>query len=480
MKKHILLSLLMTTQVMAQSQYNEAKELLASAPTEVKSVMQSAPSTYSFKSQIDGKNSVSYTGQTFRLVLINDLKAYMGSIKRGNYVGDSSDAMATLNTYFEFDYIDTTDSMDSIGATSEFQVTAKHLNGEIADITEGFFYGDLKGVGKNLKQKIAGNDNALRRGKLYGTTLASTPEAYVQVLFKEFTNNAVDGQSFLVPNGSLAKQRVSSAGVTRDGRDLTQLTQKFFHGAVSFSQAARDYLSTDLSAKKGLNAQNENPYKPGKSYTSLEHHFDEGFGYFGAAVDYKNYTHTQIAKKLSVDTDNDGEIAIQSEMNLGLAVNSAKRDLGAMGGANLKNEVITAFLQGRHLITSKPANYKKYVVASANVALGAWEKTIASTAVHYINKTIKEMNEYGTEDYLYTNFAKYWSELKGFSMAFQFSPTSMLSDEKFDKLHSLLGEAPTLPSASSEEVKAYQAQLLQARSILKEAYSFSETNVNHW
>ena len=37
---------------------------------------------------------------------------------------------------------------------------------------------------------------------------------------------------------------------------------------------------------------------------------------------------------------------------------------------------------------------------------------MAANSIHYINKTISEMDEYGTADYLFTNHAKYWSELR--------------------------------------------------------------------
>ena len=479
MKKHILLSLLMSASAMAQTPYEAAKATMASAPESIQNVLKTTPETYTFNSVLGEGSSVSYTGQTFRLVLINDLKSYMGSVKRGDFI-DQEEALGVLNSYYEFNYFSSSDAMDAVEATSEFKTTAKHLDGSEAFISEGFFYGDLKGSGKNLKKKMAGIDNPLRRGSLYGVQTAVTADDYVQDLFSEFALNAAEGESFLMPNGNLPKQRVFKAGVTKDGRDLTQLVQKFFHGSISYNQAARDYLSTDLSEKKGLNASNDVAYKPGKNYTKLEHHFDEGFGYFGAAVDYKLYTHKQIKSKLSRDTNNDGDISIESEMNLGLAVNSAKRDLGAKVKTNFKNEAIDAFLQARHLITQKPEGYRNYVIANANIALGAWEKTIASSAVHYINKTVKEMNEYGTEDYLYTNFAKYWSELKGFAMALQFSPIAMLSDADFDKVHALIGDKPVLPSASKDEVQTYQAQLMEARLLLQNAYKFNPVNAQNW
>ncbi|EQC48111.1 DUF4856 domain-containing protein [Bacteriovorax sp. DB6_IX] len=481
MKTKALLALFLSTQVLATTAYQEALETLKTAPKNIQDEMKKAPAVYSFASNLEtGKNSVSYTGQTFRQVLIDDLKAYMGSQLAGNFMGDSKEALEVLNSYFDFQNISNSSAMDSVDSTSEFQVSATMLDGTPADISEGFFYGDLKGAGKNLVKKIAGVDNPLRRGKLYGVQGFNTPVDYVNSLFTEFSKNQVEGDTFLVPNGNLPKQRVNKAQVTKDGRDLTQLTQKFFHGAISYSQAARDYLSTDLGSSKGLNADNEWPSKPGKAYTTLEHHFDEGFGYFGAAVDYKNYTDLQVRNKVSIDTNGDGEISLQSEKNFGISINAAKMDRVSKVATDFSGDAINAFLRGRHLITTKPANYKKYVVANARVALGAWEKTIAAVVVHYINVTVKEMDEYGTDAYLFTNLAKYWSEMKGYALAFQFSPVAMMSDADFDKMHALMGDKPVLPTADSAAVAKYKADLLKARDILERSYNFNKENVRNW
>lgn len=481
MKSKALLALFLSTRILAGTAYDEAVETLNNAPQEIKATMATAPSVYSFESQLEaGKKSVSYSGQTFRQVLIADLKSYMGGQLAGNFMGDDVEALEVLNSYFLFSNTTNSTAIDAIEANSEFKVSAKMIDGTAADITEGFFYGDLKGSGKNLIKKLAGVDNPLRRGKLVGATGYNTPAEYVDGLFAEFSKNQVDGDTFLVANGNLAKQRVTKAQVTKDGRDLTQLTQKFLFGAISYSQAAGDYLSTTLSPKKGLNTDNEFANKPGKAYTTLEHYFDEGFGYFGAAADFKNYSDKQVKSKLSIDTNKDGEISLETEKSMGIAVNTAKIDGASTIKTDFSGEAINAFLSGRQLITSKPANYKKYVVANARVALGAWEKTIAATVVHYINFTIKEMNEYGTDAYLFTNLAKYWSEMKGYSFAFQFSPTAIMTDADFDSMQALFGDKPVLPTADKAAVAKYKADLLKARDILEKAYNFSKENVANW
>lgn len=476
-----VLALLATTQTSQANNYTTAKQTIDSMPTAIEDVVKQAPNVYEFESRFTSGSSVSYTGQVFRQVLINDLKSAMGSQLNGSYAGTKTEAMNMLNSYFSYDESTSKSGKGVIDGISEFGISALLMDGTQADFFEGFFYSDIQSPGKNLKSKIAGVDNSLRRGKLFGSSKAQTPQDLVQTYFDEYATNLTSGQSYEVPNGQLEKQTVNLANVSKKGYDLAQLTQKFLHGAVSYSQAARDYLSTDLGSSKGLNADNSAPAKQGSSYTAMEHHFDEGFGYFGAARDFLAYADLDVARKLSIDTNNDGLISVLTELNQGISVNTAKIDyVAADGKVDFSTEAMDAFIKGRHLIRQAPQDYKKYVVAYANVALGAWEKTLAAVVVHYINKTNNEYDEYGSVDYLYKDFAKYWSELKGYAFSFQFNPNGMMSDADFDQLHQLIGDQPVLPHAGKANVDAYKANLLKARDILQATYQFSDVNTKNW
>lgn len=411
---------------------------------------------------------------------MNDLKSVMSSQPRGSYAGTKASALNMLMSYYN--YKENTDLTGTgvIDGFAEFKTRTRSLDRSTIEFLEGFLYSDIQSPGKNLKSKIAGIDNPLRRGKLYGTKRAETPDELVMNFFNEYADNAVNGSSFSVPNGNLPAQTVTGSQTAEYGVDLAQMVQKFFHGAVSYSQAARDYLSTDLGASKGLNADNSKPAKQGASYTAMEHHFDEAFGYFGAAKDFSLYTDKEV-RIGSRDTNNDGFIAFLSEYNTGISTNTSRFDLTAFDGkVDLSGEAINAFLAGRHLIKSRPADYKKYVVAHAKVALGAWEKTLGAVTIHYINASLSTYKKYGSNSYLFTNFAKYWSEMKGFSLAFQFNPHGMMSDSDFDMLHSLLRDQPVLPHAPSAQVDAYKKDLLKAREILRKTYGFSLANASNW
>jgi hypothetical protein len=485
MKFSLILSFaLSTTNTWAQSHnhYVEAQKLLNLAPTHIKEAMESAPSTYVFKSQFDGKDSVNYKGQSFRQILIEELKTYMSALKRGNYPGTTEQSRDAVMSYLNFNNKSSPQAPGAINGNSFFQMKAYELNQNEATIAEGYLYDDLQNPGKKLLDKLAGNDNPLRRGKLYGwNDIIKTPEELLLTWVKEFSLNSTEGDSFTVPNGNLPAQRIDSADTTADGKNLTELTQKFLQGAVSYSQAAEDYLSTDLGANKGLMADNEAIYEKGSNYTALEHFFDEAYGYFGGTRDFSLYTDEQLAKSLSIDTNADGEISLLNEKNHGLAKNYARVDLAAKDKKlDLTKEVIIPLIRARHLITVKPDGYKNYVIANAQLALGTWEKTIAALSIIYINNLSKMYAAYGTESYNFKTFTKFWSELKGFSLGLQFNPKAILSDADFDKFQALIGEQPVLAHSDAQSVENYKKNLIAAREIMAKAYGFSEINVLNW
>ena len=239
---------------------------------------------------------------------------------------------------------------------------------------------------------------------------------------------------------------------------------------------------------KGLQADHSMLVE-GKSYTALEHAWDEGFGYFGAAQDYLEYTDDEIAGKGGRedyqghhDTNGDGEIDLKSEFNWGHAVNAAKRDRG--GSTDFTFEGFEAFLQGRALIASWEDNPTAEQLAELIVyrdqALLAWEGAIAATAVHYINDVITDMNA-AEADYDFYTHAKHWSELKGFALSFQFNRLSPITAENFARLHTLIGQQPVLPgAATAEELSQYETDLLEARQIIGEGFGFTDEDVANW
>jgi hypothetical protein len=429
---------------------------------------------YNFESRFEDGSSVSYSGQTTRHALISALKSYMDGLRDAvatNGVFSEGDLTAILNVFFDC----TEDICGGEDITISGPVALKQRT--ISEISSG----------KNLVDKIAGND-AVGQHKDWSTDLVgwgdamNSPELLVRAWFTQVEQNAINisnGEFSTAPNG----ENIVRPELTATGLDYTQLTQKFLLGALAFSQGADDYLD-DTDEGKGLLTDNETAVE-GKKYTALEHNWDEGFGYFGAAQDYLDYTDDEIAGKDgreayqgAHDSDGDGRIDVVSEYNWGHSVNLAKRDRGH--STDLTKEAYMAFYQGRKLIATAGGNLNEdqftELQGYRDIAVMTWEKAIAATVIHYINDTLSDMDS--GDLYNFESHAKHWSEMKGFALSFQFNPRSPVTDEVFAQVHTRFGTAPALPGDVSFE--DYRTGLLEARALLGASYGFHMADVETW
>jgi len=445
------------------------------------------PATYSFDSVIDESgSSVSYSGQATRQLLIADLKALISTDDLYNVSQDASgkaEVVERLNKMYEVgtsEVIGKTNLADENVFTEATEATPTSisvgdgltLDANLDDYAE--FSGD-----KNLKSKIAGQDNDLTNTFIgwditleAGQTENDKPNLLIQEWFNAIGDLATDNDN--------ATQYVSAEGL-----DYQQLIQKFLLGAVTYSQAAEDYLK----ATKGLVKQNSEGDKDGaKNYTSLEHQWDEGFGYFGAQRDYNLRTDAEVKAAYEFDTNGDNEIDLYSEYSFGHAINAVKRDSGAQSGdVDFSKKAMDAFLAGRQLIQDnfgtdpvEGEGYHKYLAQYAETALNNWENAIAATVIHYINDYTADIASLSNaqEDASFADIAKHWSEMKGFALSLQFSPVAQISMEDLTTVHELMGQQPVTEAGLAAD--DYLEDLDQARDILQAAYGFSDTNVENW
>ncbi len=469
---------------------------------------------YDFKSKVtEGAKSVSYGGQITRHALIAELKHYIGKGGLQAHLDDGTlttkeDVIAKLNEIYNRGGDDDAERETSWDG---FAIT-------FTDAKQKLF-SDI-GSCKSLKDKVAGNDasgqHKLWNGDENGDNIAFagwgeqgniTPSGLIQHFFSQLADNAMEnlGGERYIPGTDTA----IDVYVNYDGTDLNQLIQKFLLMSVAYSQAADDYLDEN----KGLAADNVTGDKGGtKPYSKLEHQFDEGFGYFGAARNYLSYNDKEIAGKVKVegeggrldwngkhDTNGDGEIDLLSEINFGNSVNAAKRVLGSAkledgidnsDATDYTKAAMEAFLAGRKLINDNVGadlspEQKEELVGYRDTALDAWERSVVATVIHYINDLRADLEplENGEEGFDFVKAAKHFSEMKGFALGLQFNPYSPIAGEdaekfsKFVELHRLLKDAPVLNAADVED---YRADLLSARNLLQQAYSFNENNVKNW
>jgi hypothetical protein len=468
-----------------------------------------APSTYNFTNSTytaEPADSVSYTGQVARQLLISGMVDYMEAMTESGE--DEATFAADLDFYMNGD--------GANDALTGFRLKNGKVDG--SDILNAVTYGDISSD-KNLDGKIAGGNGEgggeitkLIDGEFFGwegqtedNQPINLPIDLVYSWTAVLAAQASDGASFTVPtvDGDVS---VNSVQYDEQGRNQRQLLQKFLMGAVSFSQGTNDYFQSDWAVQ--VTTQ-----EGSKNYTEAEHNYDEAFGYYGAARDNNDYTDLEARAKAKpgitdpekengyYDTNGDGFIDPRSEFNFGHAQNCAKRDVGSADNTNptdLSTEAMGAFLAGRHIIANASAAGSittaelEELEGHIKTAALTWEKCIAATAIHYVNDVTNDIAEFSNGSYAsvinFTNLGKHWSELKGFALSLQFSPFSPFRDAavtavNLDSLKTVLsniGDKPVLATDGQTAIDAYLQALEAARDILQAAYGFDAENVAEW
>ena len=459
------------------------------------------PTVYNFKNSTytADADSVSYTGQVARQLLISGMVDYMEAMSESGKT--EAEYLVDLDFYINGD--------GANDASTGFTLKNGAANG--SDIDNAETYGAISS-GKNLDGKIAGGNgegggetskiiNDEFFGWSDGLNANALPIDLVDLWIAQLATQASDGTSFSIPTVD-GDVNVTSVHYDVQGRNQRQLLQKFLMGAVSFSQGTNDYFQSDWAVQVTTQEGTKN-------YTEAEHNFDEAFGYYGAARDNNDYEDLEARAKSGRDewkngyhdTDNNGLIDPRSEFNFGHSQNCAKRDVGSAGNSNptdLSGEVMNAFLAGRQIISnasnagSITDDELATLHAQIKTAAVTWEKCIAATAIHYINDVTADMSGFSNGAYAsvsnFTDLGKHWSELKGFALSLQFSPFSPFHDAdvtavNIDDLKAVLsaiGDAPVLATDTQANIDAYIQALSSARDTLQQAYSFDAENVAGW
>jgi hypothetical protein len=473
-------------------------------------VCDAMPTAYTYTNSVytADSNSVSYTGQTARHLLISGMVDYMSSMTESGKT--EAEYVTDLSFFMNGDGAD--------GASTGFILKNGQADG--SDIYNAATYGDVSS-GKNLDGKIAGGngEGGGETAKLIdeeffgwsdGLSVGSLPVDLVNVWINQLAAQASDGTSVTISTVS-GDVNVTNVQYDQYGRNQRQLLQKFLLGAVAFSQGTNDYFQSDFTTQI---AEQEGT----KNYSAGEHNFDEAFGYYGAARDNNDYTDLEARAKSGrdeykngyYDTNGDGFIDPRSEFNFGNAQNCAKRDAGSADNTNptdFSTEAMNAFLAGRQILSnaanagSMSTEEEAALTVHIKTAALTWEKCIAATVIHYINDVTADMGKFDNGSFAdvanFTDLGKHWSEMKGFALGLQFSPFSPFRDEAvtavdLNDLKTILndfGDAPMLADGSQGNVSAadadtaiaaYTGKLSDARQILQDAYGFDAENVAGW
>lgn len=260
-------------------------------------------------------------------------------------------------------------------------VDAQKLKDMFANQNNPFSNADLNADSKNLKSKCF-------------TLITPEIETY-------FDKLALASQS--VSAGSNGTAGVVTSGTKKylcdeNGIEHAQVIAKTLMGAVLYYQATGIYLTDE-----GIGAGVDNTtVEPGKG-TTMEHHWDEAFGYLGVPVDFPGNTNGATLW---------GSYAGQ-------------RDVALNNAATLMN----AFIKGRAAISNKDYATRD---AQRDIIRAEWEKICAASVIHYINGAKADF----VDDALRNHQL---SECLGFLQSLMFNPAKKISTTKIEELIATMG-----------------------------------------
>lgn len=184
------------------------------------------PTTYSFTNS-SGQSTVDYSGQTDR---INQLTEMMAYIETGEIQAIDAQVLKDM-----------------------FQNTGGNGNGNFSFTST-----------RQLKDKLFSLDVSLMESYFDSVEVAS----------QSFATTASNGQAGTLTSG-LSKYLFSKNGI-----EYAELIEKTAIGGVFMYQALNVYFGPSK-----MNVDNTTPVS-GQTYTAMQHHWDEAFGYFGVPTNF--------------------------------------------------------------------------------------------------------------------------------------------------------------------------------------------------
>lgn len=233
--------------------------------------------------------------------------------------------------------------------------------------------------------------------QLRNKTLAAVQEdfdSYLSAIALASQSNvaASNGQAGVAVNAAGTKQYL----LNENGVEYTQIIEKGLMGACFYYQATAVYMGPDR-----MNVDNET-IEPGEG-TEMEHHWDEAFGYFGVPLGFP--------------ADQDGLFFWGKYCN----------DRDAL--LNTNTALMGALLKGRAAISNKDLITRDEAILEARIA---WERVVAGTAIHYINSTLENYNDFAGR-------AHALSEAVAFVYSLQFNPDKRITNSAISDLLAQLG-----------------------------------------
>ena len=389
------------------------------------------PAEFVFESRFEehaGESSVSYSGQVVRNLLVNDIKTQIGTD------AGSGDATTLLSMMANDDpnRMILTSTTPSSMQTKYHDISSSHLNDRLDAVSDYILPG--------------------------------------------YEMNAGDAISAWVTDA------VTNGKTNADGIRLDQMVQKTLWGAVAYWQGTSKYMSKIPNDDNTMSDD-------GDPYTAMEHHWDESFGYFGAARDYNTgYSDDNARKTTQNDSNGDGSIDFKTEFNSGWGITAAKRDLvdGVSVDYDFTGTIMNAYLEGRTLIYNQAPLDE--ILVQRDIILNTWEKVVAAVTIHYVNDVAADMaalypadSNAGPLSDLSADLNNHWGEMRGYANGLLYNDFKVISDSNLNTILTTMGTSPVYPEDGETVFYNYHEMLVTTvKSLLQNAYGFSDEHMANW
>ena len=389
------------------------------------------PAEFVFESRFEehaGESSVSYSGQVVRNLLVNDIKTQIG-IDAGS--GDATTLLSMMANDDPNRMILTSTTPSSM-QTKYHDISTSHLNDRLDAVSDYILPG--------------------------------------------YEMNAGDAISAWVTDA------VTNGKTNADGIRLDQMVQKTLWGAVAYWQGTSKYMSKIPNDDNTMSDD-------GDPYTAMEHHWDESFGYFGAARDYNTgYSDDNARKTTQNDSNGDGSIDFKTEFNSGWGITAAKRDLvdGVSVDYDFTGTIMNAYLEGRTLIYNQAPLDE--ILVQRDIILNTWEKVVAAVTIHYVNDVAADMaalypadSNAGPLSDLSADLNNHWGEMRGYANGLLYNDFKVISDSDLNTILTTMGTSPVYPEDGETVFYNYHEMLVTTvKSLLQNAYGFSDEHMANW
>ncbi len=322
-----------------------------------------APDTYTFER--DGSSTVAFKGQTNRIMMAEEL------------VDGMLDFSKTKEQLLEMYRNETA----SGGDASPFDNT------------------DLNAADQSIKGKVAASNDYFSAN--------TTESSQIKVDFETWINAQVDevfpNQNTIAAPGTAGQLADGSKTryVDANGLVLNQIVAKSLIGALMADQMLNNYLSSEvLDAGTKRNDNDNGVLEDGENYTTMEHNWDEAYGYiYGTATNKANPNQT-IGEDDSFLNDYTGTVNNDSDFT------------------GIAEGIFNAFTVGRAAIVAKAYDVRDQ---QADIIRENISKVIAIRAINYLQTAKVALPDDRSRESAYGGAFQNLSEAYGFIYSLRFT-----------------------------------------------------------